>query len=118
MEPVRHLGMRRRLSSKRRLANMHVRLQLTGIDSEVDLERVAVRIEIGFSLPFLMIGDLAPLRVNVREINVTGENGSQPTPLNFNQPDRRSHRLHQSRKDDARVLDGDYAAIEIRRVRV
>jgi len=54
---------------------MHVRLQLTGIDSEVDLERVAVRIEIGFSLPFLMIGNLAPLRVDVREINA-GENGS------------------------------------------
>ncbi len=64
-----------KISSKRRLANMHVRLQLTGIDSEVDLERVAVRIEIGFSLPFLMIGNLAPLRVDVREINA-GENGS------------------------------------------
>jgi hypothetical protein len=67
---------------------MHIRPQLAGIDTEVDLERVALRIEIGFPLPFLMIGDLVPLRVDVREINVPGENGSQPTSLNFNQRDR------------------------------
>src|SRR5260221_10311907 len=118
MEPVRHLGIRRRLSSKRRLANTHIRLQLTGIDSEVDLERVAVRIEIGFSLPSSMSGDLDPLRVDVREIYVTGKNGSQPTPLNFDQRDRRTHGLQQSRKNEARVLDGDHAAIEVRRVRL